>query len=149
MVSFSPYPLDSEIDAMTTAYGCFTHLRPEDLRRFMVSLLVLLAIGALLLVPDLAHAADAGGGASGAGGWNGQFGPDSNLTKNTNSSLQGWWRAIAGWGLYLSLAALLFSIFFAGGKLWYVPVIVFLICLFGEKTIGQVATWAGFANFTT
>lgn len=120
--------------------GWSYHIRLGDLRRFMIGVAVLLVIAALLLIPDLAHAADA------AGSWNGEFGPNQELAKNTNNSMQGWWRTIAGWGLYLSLLALAFSIIFAGGKLWWIPVCFFLLCLFGEKTILQVASWAGFSQ---
>lgn len=137
MGSFSLAPLDLEIETMTVN-GCIPHIRMEELRRFMVSMLLLLAVAALCLIPEVSHAADSA--------WNGQFGPDATLTKNTNASLQGWWKTAAGWGLWISIGCLLFSIFFMGGKWWWIPVCVFLVCLFGEKTISQVATWAGFAS---
>lgn len=121
--------------------GWSNHIRLEDLRRFMIGAAVLLAVIALLSIPELAHA-------EGSGAWNGQFGPNAELAKNANNSMQGWWRTIAGWGLYLSLLALAFSIIFAGGKLWWIPVCFFLLCLFGEKTILQVASWAGFSQLT-
>lgn len=76
-----------------------------------------------------------------AGTFNGNFGPDVDTVTNTNTSLQGWWRAIASWGLWLSLAAFFISVIFMGGRWWYIPIIVILICLFGEKAITQVATW--------
>lgn len=133
--------LDSEIETMTVT-GITHNVRMEEMRRFMASLFLLLAVAALFLIPEMAHAAD-------GTAWNGQFGPDASLTKNTNSSLQGWWKSAAGWGLWLSIGCLLFSIFFLGGKWWWIPVCVFLICLFGEKAITQVATWAGFTNFAT
>lgn len=138
MDNFSLPHLDSEIETMTV-YECTHNIRQEEMRRFIVAMLLLLAVAALLLFPELAHADGEA--------WNGQFGPDANLTKNTNTSLQGWWKAAAGWGLWMSIGCLLFSIFFMGGKWWWIPVTVFLVCLFGEKAITQVATWAGFSNF--
>lgn len=139
MGSFLLPPLDLEIETMTVN-GFIPHIRMEEMRRFMVSMLLLLTVAALCLIPEVSHAADSA--------WNGQFGPDATLTKNTNASLQGWWKTAAGWGLWISIGCLLFSIFFMGGKWWWIPVCVFLVCLFGEKTISQVATWAGFASVT-
>jgi len=114
----------------------------EEMRRFMASMLLLLAVATLCLLPEVSHAAETASSAA----WNGQFGPDATLTKNTNASLQGWFKTVAGWGLWISIGCLLFSIFFMGGKWWWIPVCVFLLCLFGEKTISQVAAWAGFAS---
>lgn len=95
--------LDSEIETMTVT-GITHNVRMEEMRRFMASLFLLLAVAALFLIPEMAHAAD-------GTAWNGQFGPDASLTKNTNTSLQGWWKSAAGWGLWLSIGCLLFSIF--------------------------------------
>lgn len=141
MVSFSLPPYDMEIETMTVYGYPNKTIRLEELRRFMVFMLMLIAVSALFLLPSMAHAAD---GAQ----WNGQFGPDATITNNTNASLKGWWQTAASWSLWISIGCLLFSIFFLGGKWWWIPVCVFLICLFGEKTITQVGAWAGFAALT-
>lgn len=118
-------------------HGLTANLRQDDLRRFMICLCWLALVATFLLLPQLAHAA-----------FDGNFSPDTAMTKNTNTSLKGWWQAIAGWGLWLSILGLLFSILFAGGKWWWIPVCVFLMSLFGEKVVNQVATWAGFSVTT-
>ncbi|MDF9778805.1 hypothetical protein [Pseudomonas baetica] len=121
-----------------TVEGFNTNLRQDEMRRFMVSLFLLIMVATFLFFPEMAHAE-----------WSGKFGPTSDLKTNTTDSLKEWWKTVAGWGLYLSLAGLLFSIFFAGGKWWWVPVCVFLLCLFGEKTVTQVASWAEFNTAAT
>lgn len=118
-----------------TVEGFSFNLRQEEMRRFMTSLCLLVLVATFFFYPEMAHAE-----------WDGKFGPTAGLKTNTTSSLQDWWHTIANWGLYLSLAGFLFSIFFAGGKWWWVPVCVLLLCLFGEKTVTQVASWAGFTT---
>lgn len=118
-----------------TAEGFTVNLRQEEMKRFMISLFLLIMVISFLIFPEMAHAE-----------WNGKFGPTSELKTATTDSLKDWWKTVAFWGLYLSLALLLFSIFFAGGKMWYVPVCIFLLCLFGEKTVTQVAAWAEFGS---
>jgi len=77
-----------------------------DFRRFMhVALILALVVFAMMASP-LAHA-----------NFNGNFGPESSLVTNTNNSLKGWWKAIAGWGLWLSIAGFLVSVLFLGGRL--------------------------------
>jgi hypothetical protein len=119
-----------------TVEGFTVNLRQEEMRRFMISMFLLSMVITFLIFPDMALA------------WDGKFGPTSELKTATTDSLKDWWKTVAFWGLYLSLGLLLFSIFFAGGKMWYVPVCIFLLCLFGEKTVTQVATWADFNTAT-
>lgn len=121
-----------------TVQGFTSSLRQEEMRRFMIGLLILAALCAIFLMPSNAHAA-----------FNGSFGPNADLTKNTTDSLKGWWKTVAGWGLWLSIGGLLFSIIFAGGKWWWIPVCVFLVCLFGEPAITQIAQWSGFNTTAT
>lgn len=77
-----------------------------------------------------------------AAGFDGSFGPDKGLVTNTDSSLLAWWKAIAGWGLWVAIAFFLVSILFAGGKMWWIPVAIFLVCLFGEMTVSGVKKMA-------
>lgn len=90
-----------------------------------------------MMIPDAAMA---------GGGFNGQFGPNATLVTNTDTSLLAWWKAIAGWLLWLAVLGFLFSIIFAGGKWWWIPVAVFLVALFGEPAVSQVKSWAGMGS---
>ncbi|MGE8063969.1 hypothetical protein [Pseudomonas sp. NPDC089569] len=116
-----------------TVEGFNINVRQEEMRRFMVSLFLLIMVATFLFFPEMAHAE-----------WSGKFGPTSDIKNNTTESLKDWWHTVAGWGLYVSLGCLLFSIVFASGKWWYIPVCVFFLCLFGEKVVVQVASWAEF-----
>lgn len=111
------------------------HLMEKQTLEFsrFLKVAALLALAAILLTaPGFSYAAP----------FNGTFGPDSGLVTNTSNSLKGWWKALATWGLWLSIAGFLFSILFAGGRWWWIPVAVFLICLFGEPAVTKVAEWA-------
>lgn len=81
--------------------------------------------------------------------FNGQFGPAKDLATNTTASFQAWWKLIAGYGLWLSLIAFAVSIIFFAGRWWWIPVAVFLLCMFGEITVNQVASWSNFDNFNS
>ncbi|WP_213664237.1 hypothetical protein [Stutzerimonas stutzeri] len=108
-----------------------------EFRRFMHVALILALVAFAMMASPLAHA-----------DFNGNFGPESTLVTNTNNSLKGWWKAIAGWGLWLSIAGFLVSVLFLGGRWWYIPIIVMLICLFGEPAITKVASWASLTGTT-
>lgn len=97
--------------------------------------------------PEPSYAATTATASSG-GGFDGNFAPSDTLSKNTNSSLKGWFKTIASWGLWISIIWLIGSVLFMGGKVWYIPAIIILICLFGEPALVQVATWAGFDNIS-
>lgn len=109
--------------------------RKDDMKRFMLGLLGLALIIALFAFPEIAQAA-----------WDGKFGPSDELTKNTDDSLKGWFQAIAGWGLWLSIGALALSIIFFGGKFWWIPVCFCLLCLFGEPFVTTIGSWSGFSK---
>lgn len=112
------------------------NLRLEDWRRFGIIFLAFAALILLAVMPDIALA---------AGGFDGKFGPDATLVTNTNDSSKGWWQLIASVGLWVSIVGFLFSICFLRAQGWWIPVVVFLACLFGEKTIVAVKSMAGFA----
>ena len=116
-----------------TVQGFNTNIRREDVQRFMVGILLLAIVAVLLAFPDLAHAA-----------WDGKFGPSDDLKKNTNDSLEGWFQAFAGWGLWISIGALALSIIFFGGKFWWIPVCFCIVCLFGSPFVTTIGQWAGF-----
>lgn len=124
---------------MIQTYPGWINTQSADFRRFAQVAFFLLLSALFTLVPGVSEAATSGGN---GGGFNGQFGPDTTLVTNTSDSLKGWWKAIATWGLWLSIAGFLFSIIFAGGRWWWIPVAVMLICLFGEPAITKVAEWA-------
>ena len=108
-------------------YGTLEH------RRLGSSLLALLVMVVALVVPDVVLAAP----------FNGNFAPDTATVTNANSSFLAWWKAIAVWGLWISVAALVISVLFMGGRFWWVPVCVALICLFGESFVNGVKTLMG------
>ncbi len=116
---------------MNATFGT-PQIRQDELRKFFAYAIMLLSAMYLLLAPELAHAQ-----------FNGQFGPGKEMVRNTDASLMEWWKAIASWGMWIAVAAFLFSILFAGGKWWYIPVIFFIVCLFGEPAITQIRTWSG------
>lgn len=120
-----------------TVQGFNSFTSREDVRRFMIGMFLLVLIAALFAFPDIAQAA-----------WDGKFGPSDDLKKNTDDSLKGWFQAVAGWGLWLSIGALAISIIFFGGKLWWIPVCFCLLALFGEPLVTQVGSWAGFSATT-
>ena len=124
---------------MIQTYPGWINTQSAEFRRFAQVAFFLLLTAFLLLVPGLSEANPASGGGK---GFNGDFAPDTTLVTNTSNSLKGWWKAIATWGLWLSIAGFLFSIIFAGGRWWWIPVAVMLICLFGEPAITKVADWA-------
>lgn len=103
-----------------------------EYRRLGVILMAVLIVALAMLVPDLAHAA-----------FDGKFGPDAATVTNANSSFLAWWKAIAVWGLWISVAALVISVLFMGGRFWWVPVCVALICLFGESFVNGVKNLMG------
>lgn len=117
-----------------TVYGFSSNTRHDDLKRFLICLCWLCLAATFLVAPQAAQAA-----------FDGNFSPDQTMSKNVNISLKGYWQMIAGWGLWVSIAGLLFSIIFAGGKWWWIPVCVFIMSLFGEKAVNQIAVWAGFS----
>lgn len=75
-----------------------------EYRRLGVILMAVLIMALAMLAPDLAHAA-----------FDGKFGPDTTTVTNANSSFLAWWKAIAVWGLWISVAALVISVLFMGG----------------------------------
>jgi len=118
-----------------SVHGINRYTRSEDLKRFMLGLLGLALIVTIFAFPEMAQAA-----------WDGKFGPSADLTKNTDDSLKGWFQAIAGWGLWLSVGALAISIVFFGGKFWWIPVCFALLSLFGEPFVTTIGGWAGFSK---
>jgi hypothetical protein len=109
----------------------------NEFRRFMHLFVLMSLVALLMLLPSLSYAN------SGGGGFTGHFGPDQSLVTNTANSLKGWWKAFATWGLWLSIIAFAASVLFLKGQWWWIPVVIMLICLFGEKSVMQVASWAG------
>lgn len=114
------------------------NLRMEDWRQFGIVFLTFCLLILTAVMPDLAHAAGAG--------FDGKFGPDATLVTNTDGSARDWWRYIAGIGLWVAIAGFAFSICFMKAQGWWIPVAIFLLCLFGEKTVNGVKSLAGFAT---
>lgn len=110
----------------------FPQVRQEELRKFFAYSIMFLSVMFLLLAPEFAHAQ-----------FDGSFGPNQDMVRNADASLKDWWKAVAAWGMWIAVAAFLFSILFAGGKWWYIPIIFFVVCLFGEPAITQIRTWSG------
>ena len=115
------------------------NLRMEDWRRFVLIFLTFCLLIVSLALPDLAHAA---GGAT----FDGKFGPTAALVTNSDGSARDWWRFIASIGLWVAIAGFAFSICFMKAQGWWIPVAIFLLCLFGEKTVVGIKSMAGFAT---
>lgn len=96
-------------------------------RRLRLLMLALLVFAITMLIPQLALAK-----------FDGSFSPDSAMVENVNTSLTAWWKSIAIWGMWISLAALIISILFFGGRFWWIPIATCLIFLFGESFINGV-----------
>lgn len=104
----------------------------QEHRRLGLVLLAVLLMAVALAIPEMAFAA-----------FKGDFAPDQAMVDTTNKSFLAWWKAIAVWGLWISVAALVVSVLFLGGRMWYIPVGVALICLFGESFVNGVKTMMG------
>lgn len=113
------------------------NLRMEDWRQFGLVFLTFCLLILSAAMPDLAHA---------EGTFDGKFGPDATLVTNSDGSARDWWRFIAGIGLWVAIAGFAFSICFMKAQGWWIPVAIFLLCLFGEKTVNGVKAMAGFST---
>lgn len=123
------------------AHAIAPNLRMEDWRRAGVTILAFALLLFLLAMPDMAHAATAGGA-----GFDGKFGPDATTVTNVDDSAKGWWRFGAQVALWLAIVGFAISICFFKAQGWWIPVGIFLLCLFGEKTVNAVKSMAGFTT---
>lgn len=111
-----------DLTSFMPRYGTLQH------RRLGLLMLSLLAIAIAMLLPDLASAAT----------FKGDFAPDQEIVEASQNSLKAWWKSLSIYGLWVSFGGLVISILFMGGRFWWVPVCVAIICLFAETLVTGV-----------
>ena len=104
-----------------------------EYRRMGLFMLILGLVALCLLMPDLALAQ----------GFDGNFAPDKDVVGNVDTSVSAWWKVAAKYGLWGSVFAFLFTIFVLKGAGWWIPVLVALVCLFGEMFVNGAHNMMG------
>lgn len=99
-----------------------------EYRRLGIFMLLLAVSALFLLIPELAMAQS----------FQGDFGPNKDITQNVDKSFLAWWKTVAGWGIWIAVAALAISVLFFGGRFWWVPLAFGGICLFGETVVNGI-----------
>lgn len=106
-------------------YGSLEH------KRLGMMGLMTLIIAFFCLIPDLAMA------------FTGDFTPNDKVVTAVDGSFKKWWKTIAIPAFWLSLAGLVISVIFMGGRGWYIPLSTAALFLFGEMLITGVQKMMG------